>query len=108
MIETNVGLEPELQVQGFVKCTYDTLVDTLGAPSELSEKKAVWNIEGQPIKIIGKTLGTDDFYVYDITDWGIFGVGENNDSVTMVKSILDSKLGSLSKYVTRYDILRYF
>lgn len=104
-MQTNVVSDNKLETHGFIMCTYDTLTSVFGFPNELSNTKAIWNVQNNLIKIVGNT-STDDSSIYDQTDWCICGLF--NDSVDIVKSIADAKLGTYFKYLAKYDILKYY
>lgn len=108
MDNTVLTNEPYL-VQGFITCTYDTLVSVFGKPTEITNKKAVWFIGGESnTTIVGKSGKLETDVIYDRTDWSIYGLGENNKSFHIVRDMMNEKLGTLSKYLTRYDIVRFF
>ena len=89
-------------LQGYITCSYDTLVEVFGEPMEGDGYKtqAEW---------VGK-LGDTVFTIYDwkenqdsfdVTDWHIGGHGHT--AVEVVQNIINEKIGDTAKYIVRFS-----
>lgn len=94
-------------LQGYITCSYDTLVEVFGEPSNGDGYKTQAEWTGKS----GDTVFTiydwkENQGIYDVTDWHIGGHGRS--AVEVVHSIVNDRLGGISKYAVRFDLLRRF
>ena len=94
-------------LQGYITCSYDTLVEVFGEPSNGDGYKTQAEWTGKS----GDTVFTiydwkEDQSIYDVTDWHIGGHGRS--AVETVHNIVNESLGGKAKYATRFDLLRWF
>ncbi len=94
-------------LQGYITCSYDTLVEVFGEPMEGDGYKTQAEWTGKS----GDTVFTiydwkEDQDIYDVTDWHIGGHGLS--AVEVVHNIVNDRLGGKAKYAVRFDLLRRF
>ena len=106
---TTNGVDANMtSLQGYITCSYDTLVEVFGEPTG--------NGDGYKVQAewVGRSGGTtftiydwkEDQEIYDVTEWHIGGTGQN--AVEVVHNIVKEKLGDTAKYAVRFDQLRWF
>lgn len=94
-------------LQGYITCSYDTLVEVFGEPMEGDGYKTQAEWAGKS----GDTVFTiydwkEEQDIYDVTDWHIGGYGLS--AVEVVHNIVNDRLGGKAKYAVRFDLLRRF
>lgn len=95
-------------LQGYITCSYDTLCEVFGEPTD--------NGDGYKVRAewIGKSDDTvftiydwkEDQNIYDVTNWHIGG--HSHKSVEVVRNIVNERLGNATKYAVRFDRLRWY
>jgi len=94
-------------LQGYITCSYDTLCEVFGEPTNGDGYKtqAEWNGKlGETVFTIYDWKEHQD--IYDVTDWHIGG--HSKDSVELVHKIVTDRLGDTAKYAVRLEQLRWF
>lgn len=89
---------------GVVYCSYDTLIECLGMPTQVKDSRHS-RVEWETDEFKISDWQSDDELVYDNTKWFVYG---DSTAIFKAKEFIDNKLGSQAKYITRYEIIRYF
>ena len=95
-------------LQGYITCSYDTLVEVFGEPNGSGDG---YKVQAEWMGKSGDTVFTiydwkENQDIYDVTEWHIGGMSK--DSVEVVHWIVYQKLGDTAKYAVRFDKLRWY
>jgi len=95
-------------LQGYITCSYDTLVEVFGEPNGSGDG---YKVQAEWLGKSGDTVFTiydwkEHQDIYDVTDWHIGGTGHS--AVEVVHNIVRERLGDTAKYAVRFDQLRWY
>ena len=90
-------------LQGYITCSYNTLVEVFGEPMGNGDG---YKVQAEWAGKSGNTVFTiydwkEDQEIYDVTDWHIGGHGHS--AVEVVQNIVQEKLGDTAKYAVRFS-----
>lgn len=90
-------------LQGYITCSYDTLVEVFGEPTGNGDG---YKVQAEWCGKSGDTVFTiydwkEEQEIYDVTDWHIGGHGHT--AVEVVQNIVNEKIGDTAKYIVRFS-----
>lgn len=94
-------------LQGYITCSYDTLVQVFGEPSDGDGYKTQAEWAGKSNDTVFTIYDWKESQSpFDVTDWHIGGMTQK--SVQVVHDIVRERLGDAAKFAARFELIRHF